>query len=465
MKVLKFGGSSLANAERISAVCDIVSARYPDERPVVVLSAMKGVTDLLIAAATEAAAGSDSYRDRLSEIRRRHQSARQELFAERTPSPALEERLDSMFQELSDLLHGVSLVRECTERSLDLIMSFGERLSCTLAGAVLTARGCPAAMFDARELLVTDARHGNARVDFAESYKRIRERLGADSPEPLVPVVTGFIARSAAGVTTTLGRNGSDYTASLFGAALGAEAVEIWTDVDGVMSADPRYVPGAFVVPEISIQEAMELSYFGAEVLHPYTMLPAVDQAIPIRIKNTLRPEAPGTSIIAEAKKDPNHEITGLASIEDVSLINVEGGGMIGMPGVASRIFAALAESQVNVIMISQASSEHSICIVCRREEAARAVVGLKRELAPELASRTIQRFELIEDLEIVAVIGEKMRGKPGISGKLFSALGESNISVLAIAQGSSEMNISFIVEGKQRERVLNVVHGAFFGA
>jgi aspartokinase/homoserine dehydrogenase 1 len=274
-------------------------------------------------------------------------------------------------------------------------------------------------------------------------------------------VVTGFIASTTNGVTTTLGRNGSDYTASILGAALGAKSIEIWTDVDGVLSADPRCVDSAFVINELSIEEAMELSFFGAEVIHPYTMIPAVEDRIPIWIKNTMNPRVPGT-IIAKNVKRHEHPITGIASIENCSLINVEGGGMLGVPGVASRVFRALAGEEINIIMISQASSEHSICIVCRNPEADRAAKALEAELAWELEERTINQIEVLRDLEIIAIIGENMRGTPGISGRLFSSLGDAKVNVLAIAQGSSERNISFVIHGQDKKRALNAIHSAF---
>jgi aspartokinase/homoserine dehydrogenase 1 len=233
--------------------------------------------------------------------------------------------------------------------------------------------------------------------------------------------------------------------------------------VDGVYSADPRYVRDAFVLPEISYQEAMELSYFGAKVIHPYTMVPAVERGIPLRIKNTLRPDADGT-LIAGHTSSRSEFITGLASIESVALINVEGGGMVGLPGIAGRIFTILAAAKINIVMISQASSEHSICFVIPDRDAARAAEALERELEPELRQKKIQRVSVERDLEIVAAIGENMRGKPGISGRLFQALGDAAINILAIAQGSSEMNISFVVSGAERERTLNAVHAAFFG-
>jgi aspartokinase/homoserine dehydrogenase 1 len=417
---------------------------------------MKGITDLLIGAAKLAEAGDGTYHDQIAAVRARHEQAMAQLIDD--PASTVYVDVPDLLDELSGLLHGVELVRECTLRTYDLIMSFGERLSCTILAACLEHRGSPGQFVDARSLIVTDECHGNANVQFPESYARIRESLGnADG----LPVVTGFIASTPTGVTTTLGRNGSDYTASILGAGLAAEHVEIWTDVDGVMSADPRYVPGAFVIPEMSFQEAMELSYFGAEVIHPYTMIPAIEKDVPVLIKNTMNPSAPGTRI-ARGAQSSTRPITGIASIERVALVNVEGGGMIGLPGVAYRIFQALAVAQVNIIMISQASSEHSVCIVCREDEAPRAVQELNRELEREIDSRMIQNVDYRPGLEIVAIIGENMRGIPGISGRLFRSIGEEGINVLAIAQGSSERNISFVIDMKDRQHAVNVIHREF---
>ena len=458
MKVMKFGGSSVANAERIRGVKAIVADAIDTEPVAVVLSAMKGVTNALIAAAHLAERGNTGWQQVVAELTEMHVTAVRELLQEgRRESVAATVR--KWLQELRDLLHGVELIRECSPRTLDLVVSFGERLNCYTVSAYFDQEGLPAQMVDARDMILTDDSHGSAVVDFAESYQRIAARLHRVAG---IPVVTGFIASTHDGVTTTLGRNGSDYTASIVGAAIGASAIEIWTDVDGVLSADPRSVPNAFVLPDISLQEAMELSYFGAEVIHPYTMLPAVEKNIPLWIKNTLNPTARGTCI----SRDPapaDRDITGIASISNVALINVEGGGMLGIPGIASRVFGALAKASVNIIMISQASSEHSICICIRDSQLNAALASLKRELASELSSRRIDQFEQQSDLEIVAVIGASMRGRPGIAGRLFSALGEARINVLAIAQGSSEMNISFVVDRGERERALRAVHDAFF--
>ena len=460
MKVLKFGGTSLANAERIKGVVDIVAAAANGGRVAVVLSAMKGVTDLLISAARSAEEGSDRFKEALEGIRAQHFDAVRALFPPADQAAALTP-LALMCNELEEILHGVELIRECSARTLDLVMSFGERLSCSLASSYMAVRAMKPAPLDAREIILTDDRFGSASVDFPRSYSRIRERLSAAAG---IPVIPGFIGATGKGVTTTLGRNGSDYTASLVGAGADAEAIEIWTDVDGVLSADPRLVPDAFVIHDMSYEEAMELSYFGAKVIHPFSMIPAVEKKIPLLIKNSLNPGAPGTAIReADAvRRKTARAITGIASIEGISLVNIEGGGMMGIPGFAARIFSALAREGINIIMISQASSEHTICLVFKTTEGERALAALSRELSLELETHRIERFQLMRELLVVSVIGENMRGTPGIAGRLFSALGAAGVNVLVIAQGSSERNISFVIEEKDNALALRTIHAAF---
>jgi len=458
MKVMKFGGSSVKDAGRIRSACEIVMEAYKNDKVATVFSAMKGITDELIAAAAEAEQGNKNYLARVATIETRHKETAGALLKPEDAEKLISESIDTLLKELTGILHGVELVRECSLRSMDLVMSFGERLSCTIIAAYLQSSGADADFVDARECIVTNHRHGSAVVNFEVSNSKIKKRLKGVKG---IPVITGFIASTANGVTTTLGRNGSDFTASIIGAAAGANSIEIWTDVDGVLSADPRCVDNAFVINQLSIEEAMELSFFGAEVIHPYTMIPAVENNIPIWIKNTMNPTVPGT-IIAKKVKRHEYPITGIASIENCSLINVEGGGMLGVPGIASRVFNALARSEINIIMISQASSEHSICIVCRSAEAGRAAEALETELAWELEERSVNQVEIVKDLEIIAIIGENMRGTPGISGMLFSALGKAEVNVLAIAQGSSERNISFVIQGQEKKKALTAIHSAF---
>ncbi len=463
MTILKFGGSSLADGERIKAVTEIVAQAGREGRVGVVLSAMKDVTDLLIAAARRAEEGSEGYKEVLERVRGQHYTAIRLLFPP-ADQAAVITPLQLMFNELEEILHGVELLRECSPRTMDLVMSFGERLSCVLVSAYMRQRGLAAEIVDAREMVVTDDRFGSAAVNFPKSYARIEARLSGCQG---IPVIPGFLGSTEKGVTTTLGRNGSDYTASIIGAAVSADLIDIWTDVDGVLSADPRLVPDTFVIPSLSYEEAMELSYFGAKVIHPYSMIPAVEKGIPIRIKNSFDPSAPGTLISPAASPEVNgaghrHPITGLATIDGISLVNIEGGGMIGIPGIAARIFGALAREGINIIMISQASSEHTICLVFRTREAERALAALGKELALELETRRIQNFQLVRDLLVVSVIGENMRGTPGIAGRLFSALGTAGVNILVIAQGSSERNISFVIEEKNHALALRTIHKAF---
>jgi len=462
VKVLKFGGSSLADGERIRSVTEVVSQAASADRVSVVLSAMKGVTDLLISAARQAEEGSDGFKTILENIRGKHFDAVRFLFPPADQAAALTP-LALMCNELEEILHGVELIRECSPRTLDLLMSFGERLSCQLTTAYMRARGMEAILVDARELIVTNDRFGSASVNFDRSYQRIEARLSAIRG---ISVVPGFIGATEKGVTTTIGRNGSDYTASIIGAGARAGMIEIWTDVDGVLSADPRVVPDAFVIPRLSYEEAMELSFFGAKVIHPYTMVPAVERGIPLLIKNSLNPSAPGTLIAAADGSGGAgagaRAVTGIASIPGVSLVNIEGGGMMGIPGFAARIFSVLAREGVNIIMITQASSEHTICLVFRAGQGERALAALNHELTLELETRRIERFELIRDLLVVSVIGENMAGTPGIAGRLFSALGQAGVNVLVIAQGSSERNISFVIDEKDHVLALRTIHKAF---
>jgi aspartokinase/homoserine dehydrogenase 1 len=461
MVVQKFGGSSVADGERIRTVAEIILNTSKETRTTVVLSAMKGVTNLLLEGADSALKGSAQYLDILATLEEKHLTAIHQLFGDSERKVPLIERVLASLADLKDIYHGVELVKECSLRSFDLITGFGERLSTAVMAAYLNFRGHKAQAFDtSQNIIISDDNHGQAQVFFDQSYTNIRKTIGAYEG---IPVITGFVAVSHTGQPTTLGRNGSDFTASIIGAGLGADKVEIWTDVDGVLSGDPRIINNTFVIDELSVEEAMELSYFGAEVIHPSTMLPVVEKDIPLWIKNTHNPSARGT-LIARKIQPHEREITGVASIPGAALLNIEGGGMIGIPGFASRVFSALAKAKVNIIMISQASSEHSICVVIRQHELTKALSCLEAELSTELKQRRIQAISVKKDLEIIAVIGENMRGRPGLSGKLFSALGQKNINILVIVQGSSERNISFVIQESEKALALNTVHQAFLG-
>ncbi len=451
---MKFGGSSVENSDRIREVAEIVRSRG---RVCIVFSAMKGITDLLIEAGELAASGSLAYRDVVSVIRERQVVAMADLL---DSSPVCVSKIEALLEELEEVLYGVFLIRNCSNRSYDLIVSFGERLNCVLISEFFNFSGIEAEFVDARDVIKTDDNYCDANVDFELSVPLIRKRLEGVSG---VAVFTGFIASFEDGSTTTLGRNGSDYTASIVGNAIDAERVEIWKDVDGVYTANPQIVKGAVIVPELKTVEAMELSYFGAEVIHPYTMYPVVEKNIPIFIKNTLNPSAVGTKISSDVEHH-GFDITGIASIDSVSLINVEGSGMMGKPGIAAEVFTALAEAKINIIMISQSSSEHSICFVCRSSESERAESVLRLALAKDLKHKVISDIRVINNLATVSIIGENMVGRPGIAGKIFSSMGGEAINILAIAQGSSERNISIIVNECDKDRAINVIHSAIIG-
>lgn len=462
MKVLKFGGSSLESAELIHRVAEIIIRSHTKERSIVVVSAFRNVTDQLVEAAHAAERNGEVYVKQLQRIQARHMDVASALFGNRIPSPVRKFIVDC-FGQLNDVLHGISLLRDCQPRALDLVMSFGERLAAFILTAYLRTR-LSAAYVDARHILRTDARHNNATVLFEESKRLIRSHLKelySKKDTKVVPVITGFIGATAAGVTTTIGRNGSDYTASIIGAAMNASSVEIWTNVDGVLSADPNAVQKAFVLDHLSYEEAMELSYFGSKVLHPATISPAVKANIPIRIKNTLRPEGAGT-LVSKRAQNWKGAAKGISSIDNVSLLTLRGMSMVGVPGTAERLFRVLASHNVNVILISQSSSEHTICFAVDSGDASAARHAISHEFRYEFQNR-LTTLDQKDNQTIIAVVGQGMKGTPGVAGKVFQPLGENNINVSAIAQGASELNISLVVDTTQRVRALNVIHQAFF--
>ncbi len=462
MKILKFGGSSLATPARLREVGDIVVARA-GEPMVVVVSAFQGVTNDLLDAARLAETGDPAFEHAFRDIAARHRVAVDALVSgnrRRRTRAGVEE----MLTKLHEALHGVHLLRNCPLPALDLVASFGERLSAFIFAAYLDQRH-PATFADARAFVVTDDRFTGAGVQFRATNRAIRRRIGRlprRRRRHVIPVVTGFIGATTDGRTTTIGRNGSDYSAAIVGGALGATRIEIWTDVDGVLSADPRIVPAAFVLPELSYEEAMELSYFGAKVIHSATIAPAVGRAIPIVIKNTLNPSAPGTIISRKTGRD--RVAKGITSVDGLTLLTLRGARMVGVPGIAERLFRALAAREVNVILISQASSEHTICFAVRTADQAAAEAAIHDEFHFELGERIVG-LDVKTGQAIVAVVGDGMEGHPGVSGKLFDALGRHNINISAIAQGASERNISCVIASSDQVRALNVVHQAFFEA
>ncbi|NTU93107.1 MAG: bifunctional aspartate kinase/homoserine dehydrogenase I [Chlorobiaceae bacterium] len=461
MRVYKFGGSSIGSASRIRHVAGIVREACGETRLVVVVSAIQKVTDMLAETATLAGRGELSYQDRLGEIASLHRAIVHELFGQGGQEDA-ESWLGSMMSELEDVVHGVFLLRELSDKSLALVLSYGERLSAWIVGSYFVQAGIPAEVVDAREVIVTDNNHGYAKVDMHATDRLVRERVRVNE---VVPVVTGFISSAPDGSVTNLGRGGSDYTATILGAALHATEVWIWTDVDGFFSADPKRVPDARVLPEISYAEALELSHAGAKVLHPLAVQPAMKAGIPVLIRNTFNPDAPGTRIgqLTADESSLPRPVTGLTSINRVVLFNLAGSGMAGVPGTASRLFTCLARHSINIIFISQASSEQSISLAIAPGQASMAKKVLEEEFTREIEDRRIEPLHVRRNLAMVAVVGNKMSGHPGVSAQLFETLGKNGINVIAVAQGANEMNISLVIDNSDEDKALNCIHESFF--
>jgi len=459
MKILKFGGSSVADAERIKKVIEIIRKNILEGNEIsVVVSAMGGVTDMLIRLCDTIRGGDGTGDDIIRNIEEKHlEAARLLLPVENHPQAMAE--IMSTCNELTDIARGASLLSEVTPRTKDLILSFGERLSAYLLCQVIRLHFPAAVYIDARELIRTNSDFGMARVDFTISDTLIKKYFAGNNA---LKVITGFIASDAKGQTTTLGRSGSDYTATIIASAIGAESVEIWSDADGVMTADPAYVPEARSIDKLSYSEAMELSHFGAKILFPLSLQPAMAKQIPVWVKNTFNLEHRGTLISMESSTD-NGIIKGITSLREISIINVEGSGMVGVAGTSARLFNALSQNNISVIMISQASSEHSICIAVKEENADDACRILREAFSSELAAGLISSVYKEDDLAIVAVVGENMRRMPGVAAKVFNPLGRNGINIKAISQGSSELNISFVINGSDLRKALRILHQALF--
>lgn len=459
MKVLKFGGTSVGSADNIRRVGDIIAGYYHQNKSIaVVVSAMGGVTNQLIELGKLAVKGDQHYLVRLEELKQKHLRTMTDLNQGQTHEEG-HRIIDAMFLELREFLHGIYLLKELSARSLDIILSFGERLSANMIALYLKTQAMECHFMDTRQIIKTDSHFGNARVDFKTTNQNINDFFATG---PQLTMITGFIASNEEHVTTTLGRGGSDYTASIIAAALEAEEVEIWTDVDGVMTADPRKVKESYSMPQLSYVEAMEMSHFGAKVIYPPTLQPAINKKIPLRIKNTFNPDFEGTYISKKSSK-LKFPVKGISSIENVALVSLIGSGMVGVPGVASRLFGSLARNGINVILITQASSEHSITFAVSPNDTRAAAATLKEEFKREIQEREIEKIATEENLSVVAIIGENMKQTPGIAGRLFNALGKNGINVAAIAQGSSELNISVVIGQPNLSKALNTLHEAFF--
>lgn len=460
--VMKFGGTSVGSPEAMAlASASVRQAREEWPQVVVVTSALSGVTDLLLESAARAVTGDTQTAFQVaSRLRERHYLIAETLLTDLELQSQVKDELEFLIDEFGSLCHAISVLGEATPRALDAISALGERMSVRLLAAALNSQGLPAQAIEATRLIVSDGRFQHASPDMEATIPRVRQVLGEELDHGRVPVVTGFIAASPDGVTTTLGRGGSDYSAAILAAALPADDVWIWTDVDGVMTADPRLVPGATTIPELSYREVAELAYFGAKVLHPKTIRPVIEAGIGLRVCNTFNPSHPGTRIVASANAEGSGRIKAVTAIRKLQLVNVEGRGMLGVPGIAARTFSAVAATGASVPLITQASSEQSICFAVQVESAQGVVSALSSEFSAELARRDIDRIWATGEVVIVTVVGAGMRHTPGVSGRVFSALGAQGVNVIAIAQGSSEVAISMVMDAADAEAAVQALHG-----
>jgi aspartate kinase len=458
--VMKFGGTSVGSTEAITQAAGIIAAQAPKwKHLVVVVSAMNGVTDDLIACAQSSVSGDEAKTQAsLADLRAHHHRTIENLLKKGEQREQLQNSIDGFFEEISAYCSGIQVMGEVTPRGMDTITSFGERLNARIFKAVLEERGIASQAVDATDLIVTNNHHQEAIPLMDATQTRVSESLLPIFKSKVIPVVTGFIGATEDGDVTTLGRGGSDYSAAILGVCLDATEVWTWTDVDGVMTADPRHVPHARVIPELSYDEISEMAYFGAKVLHPKTIRPIIDRDIPLRVKNTFNPDCPGTLILSKPKL-VRGKISAVTSIYGLSLVTVEGRGMLGVPGIAARTFSAVAKQGASVLMISQSSSEQSICFIVPEDTVQAVVHSIEREMEIELHHRDIDRVWAQSDVAIVTVIGAGMRNTPGVSARVFGALGQAHINVIAIAQGSSEHSISMVVTAEEAEEAVRQIH------
>jgi len=466
--IMKFGGTSVGGATAIAQVVEIVRRFRAGELPhllaqenrrlVLVTSAMSGVTDRLLTAARQAAhRDGATFRRVAGELRAAHHQAAEALVANPSRRASLLWELDALLNDFESLCQAIYVLGEVTNRGMDAVASTGERLSVRLLAAALVESGLPAQVVESTHLVVTDDNFGNASPLMEETRLASQSMLAPILALGEIPVVTGFIGATREGTTTTLGRGGSDYLAAILGAALDTAEIWIWTDVDGVLTADPRVVAEACTLPRISYGEAAELSYFGAKVLHPKTILPAVQRGIPLRILNTFHPDHPGTRV--EKEEAGEIPVKGITSIQGLCQVTVEGKGMIGVPGIAAKLFACVASQEISVLMISQSSSEQNICIVIPQEASERALRALEAGFASERARQNVERIWSQDAVAILAVVGAGMKDTPGIGAKVFGALGNRGINIISVAQGSSKYNLSLVVSEEETDRAVRAIH------
>ena len=453
MKVLKFGGTSVGSAENIQRVKEILEGQTDDV--IVVVSALGGITDKILSAAKMAAIGTGYFQAELTEINTRHYETIEKLFVAEKQAD-IKAKTTILLEELERIIQGVSLIGELTPKTLDKIGGFGERLSSLIISEYIPE----SKWFDSSKLIKTNSNFGKATVDFGQTNQLIQTAFASFSGIAIVP---GFISSNEVGEYTTLGRGGSDYTGAILAAALDVASLEIWTDVNGFMTADPRVISKAYTIKMLSYSEAMELSHFGAKVIYPPTILPVYKKGIPVLIKNTMDPENEGTLITDSKHNGKDLPIKGISSISNITLITIQGLGMVGVTGISSRLFGALAHQNVNVILISQASSENSISFAIDSSSSSKAEAAIQQEFDREIQLDQINKITIEENLAIVAIVGENMKHATGIAGKLFNTIGKNGINIIAIAQGASELNISWVVKISDLRKTLNVVHESFF--
>ena len=458
--VMKFGGTSVGTSSAILQTANIVSQnKIQWDNLVVVVSAMSGITDKLIQSARKAAMNdSNGVHSIIEEIQNQHVALIDELITDPDEKGNLLSELKIRLDELSNYCQSIQIMGEVTPRGMDVISSLGERMNAPIVAAVIHSLGTPAQAVEASTCIITDRTFQNAVPNMQRSREKIQSELTPLFQQSLVPVVTGFLAATPEGVFTTLGRGGSDYTAAILADCLDADEVWIWTDVDGVLSADPRVVPDARPIPEISFAEVGELAYFGAKVLHPKTIRPVVSRDMPLWVKNTFNPDFPGTRITQKPSRTRG-EITAISTIKDLSIITVEGRGMLGVPGIAARTFGAVARTGASVLMISQSSSEQSICFTIPSLHNGEVIKSIESEMALELLRGDIDRVWSRDGVVIVSIIGSGMRETPGVSARIFGALGKNLINVIAIAQGSSEYSISLVLDQRDAVRAVQAIH------
>ncbi len=453
MKVLKFGGTSVGSAENIRRVKQIVEGQNDDV--IVVVSALGGITDKVLNASKMAILGTEYFNTEITAIKERHEEVVDQLF-DGEKREKVKNEVANLLNELEKVIIGVSMIGELTPKTLDKIGGFGERLSSYMISEFIEG----SKLANSAELIKTDSEFGKAKVDFNLTNKNIQEDFNGFSGVCIAP---GFVASNNEGEFTTLGRGGSDYTAAIYSAALNADVLEIWTDVDGFMTADPRVIKKAYTIKSLTYSEAMELSHCGAKVIYPPTILPVYQKGIPVHIKNTMKPEAEGTLISDDTLDGKDFPIKGISSISNISLVTLQGLGMVGVTGISMRLFGALANANINVILISQASSENSISFAIDTSKKKLAEEVVNEEFEKEISRQQVSRVAIEDELSVVAIVGENMKHTSGIAGKLFNTIGKNGVNIVAIAQGASELNISWIVKNSDLRKTLNVVHESFF--